>query len=85
MTTRRGVAALVGIILAAALFGAAPITLARFTDAAARSASFGTATLQPPTALAGTGGTSASFAWTASTSAPSTSTDSTVVETVSSV
>ena len=68
MTTRRGLATLVTVIVIAGLFGAAPVTLARFTGSTNRSASFGTATLQPPTALAGTGGSTASFTWTASTS-----------------
>jgi hypothetical protein len=67
MTLRRA-AVLVATVLAVGLLGAAPVTLARFTASKARTASFSTATLQPPTALAGTGGTTAGLTWTASTS-----------------
>jgi hypothetical protein len=55
-------------LIVAGLLGAAPVSLARFTDSVHRAGQFGTATLAPPTALAGTGGTSASLTWTASTS-----------------
>ena len=69
MSARRGAALLVGAVLVAAALGAAPVTLARFTASISRGASFGTATLAPPTSLAGSGGTTASLTWTASTSA----------------
>jgi hypothetical protein len=69
VSMRRGAALLVGAVLAAGALGAAPVTLARFTASISRGASFGTATLAPPTNLAGTGGTTASLTWTASTSA----------------
>ena len=68
MSSRRGVALLIGAVLAAGALGAAPVSLARFTAAVNRAGTFGTATLVPPTNLAGTGGTTASLTWTASTS-----------------
>ena len=55
-------------LLALAVLGTAQVTQARFRDHEATSGSFATATLQPPTGLAGTGGTSASLTWTPSTS-----------------
>lgn len=68
MRHRRGATLLVAAVLTAGLLGGAPITLARFTGSVNRSASFGTATLQPPTALTGTGGASVGLSWTASSS-----------------
>ncbi len=65
--TRRPAALVVAVILAA-LAVSAPITLARFTATSASGATFGTATLMPPTAVNGTGGSSASLTWTASSS-----------------
>jgi hypothetical protein len=59
-------------VIVAGMVGATPVTLARFTALKTSTASFRTATLQPPTALAGTGGTSVSLSWTASTSAGAT-------------
>jgi hypothetical protein len=71
MTLRRA-AVVVATVLAVGLLGATPVTLARFTASKDRTASFSTATLQPPTALAGSGGTSTGLAWTASTSTSAT-------------
>jgi hypothetical protein len=65
----RGAGLVAATILVAGLLGAAPVTLARFTAQKTTSASFSAATLQPPTAVAGTGGTAAGLTWTASTSA----------------
>ena len=50
---RRGVALLVGAVLAVGALGAAPVTLARFRAGVDRAGTFGTATLLPPTNLAG--------------------------------
>ena len=65
---RRNLAVSVVLLLLAVVGGTPAVSLARFTVAPTSSGSFGTATLQPPTAVSGTGGTSASLAWTASTS-----------------
>ena len=62
----------VGTLVVAGLLGATPVTLARFTASGARAASFSAATLQPPTALNGTNGTTAGLSWTASTSSAAT-------------
>lgn len=64
------VLALAGIMAIGA--AAAPVTLARFTSAGSATASLATGTLNPPTAVAATGGTSAALTWTASTSSAAT-------------
>lgn len=58
------------LVLVVALgVGLAPaVSLARFTAQRNPTGQFSTATLQPPTAVNGTGGTGASIGWTASTS-----------------
>jgi hypothetical protein len=65
-----------GLVVAAALvvglLGTTPTTLARLTASRATAASFKAATLQPPTSLAATGGTTAALSWTASTTAGAT-------------
>jgi hypothetical protein len=53
---------------------AVPVSLARFTDASSATGAFTGATLAPPTAASATGGTSATLAWTASTSTGATGT-----------
>ena len=59
-------------VIVAGMVGATPVTLARFTSSKTSTATFRTATLQPPTALAGTGGTGVSLSWTASSSSGAT-------------
>jgi hypothetical protein len=59
-----GIAILVATILPAA-GGLAPRSLARFSDGAAPTVSVGTDTLDPPTALAATGGLTAALSWIA--------------------
>jgi hypothetical protein len=71
MTFRRA-AVVVATVLVVGCLGATPVTLARFTASKTSGATFSTATLQPPTGLAGTGGTTAGLAWTASTSSSAT-------------
>jgi hypothetical protein len=66
--SRRAIGLVAAASLVACLLGSAELTLARFHDAETVSGTFGTRTLQPPTALAGTGGTSVSLTWTPSTS-----------------
>jgi hypothetical protein len=62
----RPVAAGLSLILLAAMIGATPgVSLARLTDTAASTKALGTDTLDPPTGLSATGGTSASLSWTA--------------------
>jgi hypothetical protein len=57
------------ILVLTLVLGTAPtVSLARFTSSPARNGTFTTATLQPPTAVKGTGGTGAALSWTASTS-----------------
>lgn len=68
---RRAVALGVALVLAG-LAASAPVTLAQFSATASSSATFGTATLRPPTAVTGSGGSSASLGWVASTSASAT-------------
>ncbi len=63
----RRVGPLLVVILVAGLLGSVPITLARFRDSATSDASFSTGSLQPPTSLAGTGGSSVALTWTPST------------------
>jgi hypothetical protein len=66
--TRRITGGLAAAAILIALVGAAPVSLARFHDGETVGVSFATATLAPPTALAGTGGSLASLTWTPSTS-----------------
>ncbi len=58
------------LLISAALASptAAPITLARFTDSAAPTAAWSTASLSPPTSLAATSGATAGLTWTATVS-----------------
>jgi hypothetical protein len=65
-------AAIVAALVLVGAIGAAPVTLARFTATRTANASFTVTTLQPPTSLVGTNGTTAGLAWTASTSAAAT-------------
>jgi len=51
-----------------ALTVAVPVTLARFVDTASSTAGFTAATLQPPTGVSATGGSTVNLNWTASTS-----------------
>ena len=60
------------VAVMAALVASTPVTLAWFTAAKSASGTFTTGMLNPPIALAGTGGSSASLAWTASTSTSAT-------------
>jgi hypothetical protein len=63
---RLGIAAVT--VLVPALFGtSSALSLARLTDADASTEAIATDTLNPPTALAATGGASASLTWTATT------------------
>ncbi len=71
MTFRRA-AVVVATVLVVGLLGATPVTLARFTAQKTVGASFGAATLQPPTNVVGTNGATAGLAWTASTSGAAT-------------
>lgn len=50
----------------------APTTIARFTSQGTSGASFTTGAILPPTSLLGTGGTTATLGWTASTSTSAT-------------
>ena len=68
----RRLAVLAGVVVVAALAVSTPVTLARFTAAKNAAATFGTGSLLPPTGVAGTGGSSASLTWTASTSSSAT-------------
>jgi hypothetical protein len=54
--------------LVVGLLGAAPSSLARFADADAVTGGFATTQMQPPTGLAGVGGSTAALSWTPSTS-----------------
>lgn len=65
----RSAAALGVVAIAAALAVSAPISLARLTAAKTSTSTLGTATLQPPTGLTGTGGSSAALSWTPSVTA----------------
>ncbi|MEW6223315.1 MAG: hypothetical protein AB1627_01670 [Chloroflexota bacterium] len=65
----RGSGWLLAGILVAGLLSGVPVTLARFTDAAAADAALTTGSLLPPTGVAATGGASASLTWTPTTSA----------------
>ena len=65
---RRIVATLLAVTLApivAAAGNMAPTSLARLTDAATTTAAVGTDTLDPPTSLGATGGSSVALSWTA--------------------
>ncbi len=76
--SRRLAVPAVAILLAPILVaagGLAPVSLARFTDAAALTLSVATDTLDPPTGLAATGGTSAALSWTATADAYATGYD----------
>ena len=66
LTRRRtlGLAAIV-VLVPALLGAAAPISLARLTDAATSTKALGSDTLDPPTSLGATGGTLAALTWTA--------------------
>ena len=55
----------VTILVPIMLGSAAPISLARLTDAASSSKAISTDTLDPPTSLAAAGGSTASLTWTA--------------------
>ena len=68
----RPLAVLACIAVVAALAVPTPDTLAEFTSLKSAAATLGTDTLRPPTGVAGTGGSSASLAWTASTSSAAT-------------
>lgn len=68
MAPRRRVGLAAVAVLVPALLGiGAPISLARLTDAATSTKAITTDTLDPPTTLGATGGTSASLTWTATT------------------
>ena len=58
----------VTLLLPLLVLGTAQGTQARFRDSEDTAASFASATLQPPTNLSGTGGTSATLTWTPSSS-----------------
>jgi hypothetical protein len=62
---RRRLGIAVVALLVAASLGAAPISLARLTDAASSTKAVGSDTLDPPSTLGATGGTLASLTWTA--------------------
>jgi hypothetical protein len=64
----RHLAPLAAAALLLGLLGATPVSLARFTDKGTADARFTTATLEPPTSLAGTGGATVSLSWTPSAS-----------------
>ncbi len=68
---RRAVA-LAAVAVLAALAVSAPTTLARFASNTTTATTFTTSTLRPPTALAATGGASASLTWAASSSSSAT-------------
>jgi hypothetical protein len=74
MTLRvsRQILAGLALLLVIAVGVAPTVTLARFTSSKASAASFATATLKPPTNVAGTGGTGVSLSWTATTSTSAT-------------
>ena len=60
------------LVLALALGTAPAVSLARFTAQRTPTGTFATATLQPPTAVTGKGGTGAALGWTPSTSTAAT-------------
>jgi hypothetical protein len=57
--------AVVALLVVGSLGAAAPISLARLTDAASSTKAVGSDTLDPPSTLGATGGTLASLTWTA--------------------
>lgn len=59
---------LAAAVLVVAMVGGTPVSLARFTSSRDATSTFVTATIAPPANLSGTGGATASLAWTASTS-----------------
>jgi hypothetical protein len=61
--------------IASAASGTAETSLARLTDSAATTASVGTGTLDPPTSLAATGGSSIGLTWTATVNTSATGYD----------
>jgi hypothetical protein len=61
-----GLFVLVALLVATTV--AVPITLARFVDTDTSSATFTAATLEPPTGISATSGSSVTLSWTASTS-----------------
>jgi hypothetical protein len=63
----RLVAVALGVAILGSATGTARTTLARLTDTDASTQSVATDTLNPPTSLAATGGTSASLSWVATT------------------
>jgi hypothetical protein len=65
---RPGGRLLVIAVALVALTVAVPVSLARFVDTGASSAAFTAATLQPPTGVSATGGSSVTVNWTASSS-----------------
>jgi hypothetical protein len=66
---RRALAVALGIAVVLAVILPASTTLARLTDAAASTGSFAADTLDPPTSLAATGGSSVTLTWVASVDA----------------
>jgi hypothetical protein len=67
---RGAVALLVASLLA--LTAAVPVSLAILADQSSSTAAFSAATLQPPTGVSATGGTSVTLSWTASSSSGAT-------------
>lgn len=68
MRPRRRIGLVAVAVLVPALLGASSVTtLARLTDTDSSSKAISTDTLDPPTSLAATGGSSASLTWTATT------------------
>ncbi len=68
----RRLALLLSLSIAVGVAAGAPASLAVFTSARTSSATFGTATIAPPTSLAGTGGAQSTLSWIASTTAAAT-------------
>ncbi|MEA2607122.1 MAG: hypothetical protein QOI00_1879, partial [Chloroflexota bacterium] len=65
---RRLVAAAIAAVLVPVLLGTSTVvSLARLTDAASSTKAISTDTLDPPTALAATGGSTVALTWTATT------------------
>jgi hypothetical protein len=65
---RRLIAAAIAAVLVPALLGTSTVaSLARLTDTASSSEAISTDTLDPPTSLAATGGSSVALTWTATT------------------
>jgi hypothetical protein len=70
MSRRLAIVAALALVVGAT--AATPTSLAVFTSSRASTATFGTATIAPPTALSGTGGATATLHWTASTTGAAT-------------